>query len=242
MRCTNEKERSAAMLGSIFESVLQPGMHLLDIGAGNGEHLDLILSTMAVPKNLTITAVEPSADMTQQLRPRLKKHIPARNLHLLAIDLEHLTTEETFDIILISHLFYHVPPPRRPALLIKIMGMLKPGGKLIIVVREKDDTYDFKMTFKPLLFGSAFQSLLLKHILGVLPHAENLRITRYTVPSQLTIPLENRRDTIAIIEFFLSKNWEEMPLSIQRSALAYVEKRSGVFNQLEGIAVIEKVH
>lgn len=107
--------------------------------------------------------------------------------------------------------------------------------------REKDDAYDFKTTFKPLLFGPQFEAVTLDTVLAALPRAKTLHITRHVTSRELQIPVDkNFEDAVMIIEFYLGKQWADIPESIQQQVLAFIKARKGIFRQLDGIAVIEK--
>lgn len=47
-------------------------------------------------------------------------------------------------------------------------------------------------------------------------------------------------DAIAIIEFYLNKQWKEVPESIRNEALEFIKDKKGMFKQRDCIAVIEK--
>lgn len=241
LRYTDEKEKSAAQLADILQGKLAEGSKILDIGTGNGEYLDLALSKLKDLRNVQLTLVEPSDDLVKQLEARFKKLIPASNLKVVQSNLEDLASSELFDVILMSHLFYHVPRSLWTEQLAKALSFLKPGGVLLVVLREKDDAYDFKMAFKPILFDKSFKALTIDDVLDALPKNENVKTTKHSVASELKIPAEqNMNDTIAIIEFYLNKQWEEMPKSIQQEALGFIKNRENTFKQLDCIAVVER--
>jgi hypothetical protein len=140
-----------------------------------------------------------------------------------------------------SHLFYHVPRSLWTEQLEKALSLLKSEGILVIVLREKDDVYDFKMAFKPLLFDTSFKALTIDDVLDALPKNENAKITKHSVAAELNMPFEqNKDDTIAIIEFFLNKPWQEIPETIQRQTFDFIKGRKGTFKQLDCIAIASK--
>lgn len=241
LRYTDEKERSAVELAKVLAERLSDGARLLDIGTGNGEYLHLALSRLKDVDDIELTLVEPSDDLVRQLKARFKGLLPVRNLRIIQSSLEELESSELFDVILMSHLFYHVPRSLWAEQLKKVVALLKPGGALLIVLRGEDDVYDFKMAFKPLLFDPSFKALTIDDVLDVFPENEGIQITKQSVTSELRIPLEqNVDDTIAIIEFFLNKEWQEMPRTIQEDAVRFIEAKGSIFKQLDCIAVVER--
>lgn len=242
LRYTDEKERSAIKLATILQARLDEGSHILDIGTGNGEYLGLALSKTNIPGGTKLTLVEPSNDLVAQLKGRFDKQILPTNVRIVNSTLQAFDNSEKFDVILMSHLFYHIPRAIWDEQLTTALSLLKPKGVLIIVLREKDDVYDFKMAFKPLLFDASFKALIIDDVLDNLPKEPALRVVKQSAASELKIPVrENLDDTISIIEFFLNKEWDDVPPSIQQSSLQFIKDRGGIFKQLDGIAVVEQV-
>ena len=94
------------------------GARLLDIGAGNGDFLELARSA-----GWKVQGVEPDAKAAAVCR--------ARKLDVRIGGIEQLAEErECFDYITISHVIEHVHDPRR--LLASAFDLLKPGGCLFI--------------------------------------------------------------------------------------------------------------
>lgn len=243
LRYTDEKERSASTLATILEKKLPTAAKILDIGTGNGEYLRLALSKIdqEIVKEVTLTLVEPSEDLVKQLKNKFLGILSPQNLIIEHSSLQNLANDSKFDIILMSHLFYHIPRDSRAAELSKAMSMLKSNGVLIIVLRGKDDAYDFKMAFKPLLLDSPFKALTLDDVLEALPQSTNINIEKYASISQLHIPAEtDQEDTISIIEFYLNKEWASIPPEIQQKSLDFIKDKKNTFDQIDGIAVVLK--
>ena len=239
LRYTDEKEQSATKLSTLLQTRLKEGSHILDVGTGNGEYLNLALSKTNIPDGVKLTLVEPSNDLVTRLEGRFEKQFPSINVRIVSSDLQAFDSNEKFDAILMSHLFYHVPRKIWGEQLAKALSLLTPTGVLIIVLREKDDAYYFKMMFKPILFDTSFKALTIDDVLDALPEAAALHIAKQTAASELKIPVEeNFDDTISIIEFFLNKEWSDIPSSIQQSSLQFIKDKKGVFKQLDGIAVV----
>jgi cyclopropane fatty-acyl-phospholipid synthase-like methyltransferase len=234
LRYTNEKEKSSELLASILSLV--PKTSILDIGSGNGQYLEQTLSNIKDSADSSLTLLEPSSDLIKQLQARFGGSL----VTIIHSSIDSFSTDEKFDVVLASHLFYHIPRPEWPAQLLKMLSFLKPEGKLIVVLREKDDAYAFKMAFKPLLFNEDFQALTLQDVLAGLPES-GLTISRHTAESELIIPVnKSAKDTISIIEFYLNKQWQEIPVAIRQDALTFIQNRNKVFAQRDGIAVIQK--
>ena len=239
LRYTNEKEKSSTQLAVILQDLLDDESKILDIGTGNGEYLHLTLAKISGLQKYDLTLLEPSEDLSTQLQSRFEGIVGKKQIHVATSTLTDFISEDKFDIILASHLFYHLPRRNWAVDLSRMVSLLKPGGVLIIVLREKDDAYTFKTQFKPLLFSSFTRALLLDDVLETLPG--NVEIEKYLAASELNIPYKsNEDDTISIIEFYLNKKWHDIPLSIQKNVLDFIEAHKGSFKQLDGIAVVKK--
>jgi len=244
LRYTDEKEKSATELAKIFQDELDGAAHVLDIGTGNGEYLDIALSKVDEEKlhNVNLTLLEPSGDLASRIEQRFAKRLTQSSLEVVISELQDFKRDDTFDVILMSHLFYHLPRKTWTEHLTKALTMLKDKGILIIVLREKDDAYDFKMAFKPLLFDASFKALTIDDVLEALPKKLTLQVEKKSSLSKLRIPFKtNLEDTVSIIEFYLNKEWGDIPSEIQQSSLGFIKQKGGVFNQVDGIAVIRKV-
>lgn len=236
LRYSDEKEQSASKLAEVLVESMRPGMHMLDIGTGNGEYLELFLSKVGIPDDIRLTLVEPSFDLSRQLQDRFIRRLHRQNLNVVSSSLDNYATDERFDLILMSHLFYHIPAPERREQIERAQSMLAPSGKLVVVLREKDDVYDFKMAFKPKLFSPDFRALTLDDILALIPDRESVRAMSDSI---LRVPLDEQpSDAAAILSFFLDKEWDAVPAEIQEAAMAFVRERNGVLHLRDGIAII----
>lgn len=243
LRYSDEKEKSADKLATVLRTKLNKSSRILDVGTGSGEYLKLALSKIdpKTVKEITLTLVEPSNDFTVQLTDKFANLLPAHKLKVVNSDLQNLKGDDQFDVILMSHLFYHIPRDLWTQELLKALSMLKKGGVLILVLREKDDAYDFKMELKSQLFDASYKALVLDDVLGALPKNEDLRIERLLSLSELHFPTETSPDdTVSIIEFYLNKEWSDIPSPIQRASLDYLRGKGGIFKQVDGIAVVSK--
>jgi cyclopropane fatty-acyl-phospholipid synthase-like methyltransferase len=234
LRYTDEKKKSAAKLATVLQQRLHFGSRILDIGTGNGEYLRLALSQIDGLDDVKLTLVEPSTDLSYSLAERFANY----SVEIVHSNLEDFSSQEKFDVVLMSHLFYHVPRTLWADQLAKALSLLSENGALVIVLREKDDAYDFKMAFKPLLFSDSFKALTIDDVIDVLPGKQDLKVARQSAASELHFPIGNQRDTVAIIEFYLNKQWQEIPATIQQSVLGFIKQRRNTFQQMDGIAVV----
>lgn len=125
-----------------FLDFLPPGADrlALDIGAGSGRD-----AAWLAGRGFDVVAVEPARGMRDAgvgLHPDarirwLDDRLPALSAtHRLGL---------AFDVILLSGVFMHVPPEQRPRAFRKIATLLKPGGRLLISVRDGSGSSDRPM-------------------------------------------------------------------------------------------------
>jgi len=134
-------------LSKSFEEVHQAWLHLLpptlnkqharilDLGAGAGRD-SRYLAQQGRDNNLHVTAVEPA----QILADIGKKQTQGLNVTWLSDTLPSLDVvtgqEISFDLILLSAVWMHIPKSSRARSLRKLANLLKPGGQLAISLRH----------------------------------------------------------------------------------------------------------
>ncbi|RAK66398.1 class I SAM-dependent methyltransferase [Phenylobacterium kunshanense] len=127
------EELRAEDVHAAFLGFLPPGSDrlALDIGAGSGRDAAWLVSL-----GFEVVAVEPARGMREAGAARhigsgirwLDDRLPAlAATHRLGL---------AFDVILMSGVFMHVPPEQRSRAFRKIATLLKPGGRLLISVRD----------------------------------------------------------------------------------------------------------
>lgn len=125
-----------------FVGFLPPGSDrlALDIGAGSGRDAAWLVSL-----GFEVVAVEPARGMREAGSTRhigsgirwLDDRLPAlAATHRLGL---------AFDVILMSGVFMHVPPEQRSRAFRKIATLLKPGGRLLMSVRDGAGSTDRPM-------------------------------------------------------------------------------------------------
>lgn len=102
---------------------LEPGSEVLDLGCGNG----LPIARALVERGHRVTGVDISAAQVA----RARRAVPGARF-LLADALELELPEESFDAVVSAFVLGHVPRADQPALLQRIRGWLRPGGRVLV--------------------------------------------------------------------------------------------------------------
>nr|WP_205967838.1 class I SAM-dependent methyltransferase [Paraglaciecola sp. 20A4] len=117
----------------------KPNAAILDVGAGVGRDVSHIANLLAEKNHgdnqCRVYAVEPALQMLQKGQTTTQ----GQNVHWLQDALPALdkTTrlEISFDLILLSAVWMHVPVTQRSRSLRKLANLLKPGGKIVISLK-----------------------------------------------------------------------------------------------------------
>ena len=103
----------------------------LDVGAGSGRDAAHLAAL-----GLSVVAVEPADGMRQLGQQLHAQHA----IHWVNDTLPELSKvfalQITFDIILVSAVWMHIPPTERQRAFRKLANLLNPGGKLVITLRH----------------------------------------------------------------------------------------------------------
>lgn len=242
LRYCDEKEKSSVVLGSILQNLLISNSSLLDVGAGNGDYLRLSLEKLTTHVRLDLTMIEPSQSLIKKLEAMTGRFLIDHGVRVLCERFEEVELDQQYDIVLASHLPF--PKEKLSEIYSKMISLLKPTGRLIVVLREKDDAHEFRTRFKPVLEGEGYQSLTLDDALEVLNGLSSgavFQVSAYSAPSVLTIPLrDNKKDEITLIEFFLNQKWREIPKYVRKDILEYIERKDGIFRLVDGFAIVSR--
>jgi SAM-dependent methyltransferase len=121
---------------------------ILDIGAGSGrdaKHIaQLAARTHGTENKIQIVAVEP-ANLLAELGARQTTGLNVKWLTDSLPALSVITKQEvSFDLILLSAVWMHIPVSDRARSIRKLANLLKPGGKLVISLRHGQTIEDCK--------------------------------------------------------------------------------------------------
>lgn len=248
LQYTDEKEKSAAVLGAIMSRLIRKGgMTLLDIGSGNGAYLRLAFDKVKGSKKTSIVLLEPGDDLVAKLRNTAKlfpRNTVAKVVHS---SFEEFASDERFDLVLASHVpLTKDDSTKLPGIYSRMLGLLKPSGHLIVVMREKDDIHWFRTTFKSQIMGKDYTSLTIGDVERVFKQIAThlpLRFKKFSAQASTSLPYpDNMENVITIVEFLLNARWEEIPAKIRNSVLKYIHDRHGRLQQIDGFLVVEKIY
>jgi len=115
---------------ALLDLLPAPGATILDVGAGSGRD-----AAWFAAKGYDVIAAEPS----EAMRTLARQRHPSPRIHWIADSLPELAQVRrlglTFDLILLSAVWMHVPPASRQRALRKLATLLSPNGRIAISLR-----------------------------------------------------------------------------------------------------------
>lgn len=156
----NAEELAKQYLSKSFEEVHQswsqflpsiienPNARILDLGAGAGrdaKHIaELAEKQHKTKNNIQVYAIEPATELAD-LGAKVTQDLKVKWLNDALPSLSVITKQEvSFDLILLSAVWMHIPQSARARSIRKLANLLKPGGKLVISLRHGQTEDDFK--------------------------------------------------------------------------------------------------
>lgn len=156
----NAKEFAKQYLSMSFEQVHQswsqflpsiienPNARILDLGAGSGRDVkylaELAEKTHKTDNNIQIFAIEPATQLAN-LGGQVTNVLNVKWLNDSLPALSNITKQEvSFDLILLSAVWMHIPQSDRTRSIRKLANLLKPGGKLVITLRHGQTEEELK--------------------------------------------------------------------------------------------------
>jgi ubiquinone/menaquinone biosynthesis C-methylase UbiE len=173
---------------------LQPGLHVLDVGAGTGKFTRLLAATGA-----DVTAVEPLPAM----RAKLEEAVPSAKVHAGTAE-EIPLADATFDLVTVAQAFHWFDPARA---LPEIARVLVDGGGLAVVWNAWDPDDPIGAQILRVLAPYDPPDLRRRHetALAVLSRSELFRgATQRTLHYTETFDVERLVGRVASISFIAS--------------------------------------
>ncbi len=120
---------AARMRASVIEAMdLQPGMRLLELGAGSGR---LAIEIKRAKPEVTINAVDFDGSMVARSRRNAAKAGVEIEFH--EGDMTRLPDLGTFDRVYSTMVFHHLSPEAKQEALADARRVLRPGGNFVVV-------------------------------------------------------------------------------------------------------------
>jgi len=247
LAASTQKRVLGTFLAGILNHIPIVSYDLLDIGAGDGKLWEEMANAGVDIQRYIYHGLEPNEHYLTLLQKRMRGLLNGEGrVWLVNQFYERYTSRKKFGVILASHL-YHSKPEELEAEHERMIRSLVRGGSLIYVRWKPDDLIAFKEAFRGSVqdpgsvwvsFDDAMQTF--RSIATRIP----LSINEYTLHSELRFPLDSPDNTKKIIEFATDNTWpkalpgERILDPTYLAMLGYIHQHGGVFNLIEGVAVV----
>ncbi len=153
---SNEFQITTKLINTCILPKLGNKKYFLDIGAGFGRF------SLEIGKKFTTTSIiEPNQMLHRQLLKKLKGKVEINRSIQIPLENVKFEKEEKYDLILLSHILYYIPPELWFGEIQKLLNILHPKGLLIIILwSPKSQAYEYSSKLSPTLKNIHSQYLL----------------------------------------------------------------------------------
>ncbi|MCP3143440.1 class I SAM-dependent methyltransferase [Pyxidicoccus xibeiensis] len=154
---------------------------LLDVGAGSGK-----VAERLAPRFASLTLVEPNPDQLVGFAHEKAK--------VLLEPLERFHSPEQYDLVLCSHVMYHVPPSDWGGFIDRLLSFTRPGGScLLVMAASRGPTYELCRDFTQTLVFS-------EHVAAT---ARRLRLPHEVIPTMAGFSTNTFEEMYTLCRFFV---------------------------------------
>lgn len=212
LRCSDERAHLVPVLERQLDGV-SAAAAALDWGAGIGD-----LTRLLARRCPTTFAVEPSASMRAVLRRRLP------GVALLEGDVRTATPPVPIDFALLAHVLYHLPDREWLALVARILGTVRLGGRLTVVMKSGPSGcrdmleqfgaqgFDLERRLEPLAAAPLVASVrraTLTATIATASYAETEQIARFMMCDRLPGEFAAPPQEEAFVDYVRGRLWDE---------------------------------
>ncbi len=113
--------------GVVKRAALNPGCRVLDIGTGTGN-----LAQLCAERGAEVEGVDPSVEMLRIARGKIGDGLTINYRHSPDPFRKLPYADGSFDVVLSSYAFHHVPPQDKPAAVAEMLRVLASPGRWVL--------------------------------------------------------------------------------------------------------------
>jgi SAM-dependent methyltransferase len=172
-------------IGQLVEARLLPHLSkqptLLDVGAGSGK-----VAERLAPHFDSLTLLEPNPNQIGEFQ-----HAKAK---VFTEPLDRYHASETYDLVLCSHVLYHVPHSEWAGFIDRLMSFVRPGGHcLLVMAAARGPMYELCHDFTETLIFS-------EHIVSTV---QKMRLPHEVLPSMSGFVAKTFEEMYTLCRFFV---------------------------------------
>jgi ubiquinone/menaquinone biosynthesis C-methylase UbiE len=133
---------------TIRKAAIPLGASVLDVGCGTGTLA--LLAKVQVGNQGKVYGIDPAPEMIDAAQNKAHQQGYEANFQVGVIEALPFP-DNTFDVVLSSFMFHHLPPTLQRRGLSEIYRVLKPGGRLLIADMKRPTTWAERMTMMMLI-------------------------------------------------------------------------------------------
>jgi SAM-dependent methyltransferase len=234
-------ELATQSIQKLIESLPQKVIRILDVGCGNGEMTEPVFSSLHLDtQKIHLTCLDRSERMINECKARFKnkKTLKDFTVDFVLAEWSEFEINEPFDIILASYAYLDFPEGYK-----KVINALSPVGTLVIVNKMQDDEpYNLRLEMRKQMGitepGITIDTIT-EHLKTLFPELHvsqpQVRINEIIVPK----PNENETDFGKTIEFMFTWHWDEIPDTVQKATIEYLNNTNFKLNGLVGLIELQ---
>lgn len=228
---------------------------ILDVGSSDGALIENLIDKLStqLKTKIEIIALEPDQETFSHLREKFEKVSCVKtgwSVDCLLTNLEDYLSKRKylhkFDLILCSHVFYHLKPSQWNNIILTFQKRLEKKGKIVVILDSYGSPiYKFKKEIVPFFqenYASSFGNEISAEMFMNFIHEKNIEYHNKIIKSHIIIPINSKvENLIRLLTFLFRHNFNlknKDMLKIMQFANKYINGKFYIFPWRENIFTI----
>lgn len=239
LKLSTEKQTDIELLTKALEEHLGERTCFLDVGTGEGSLLAETINKLDVNVALNLHLIEPQNNYSKLLIEKFEAMTRVNSVRVYPAKFEAFHSDIKFDVILSSHVLYHMSSDERHEHITKLLEYLNKDGLLIVILRKKDEVYEFKQRFRTLIEGKDHTSTTIE-LAEQYFKDKSYSITHYDAEAYTPFPFNSDPEgATQLIEFYLNTLREDIPKKVLNASMQFIHDRGDKLKVADRLLVIK---